>query len=165
MSATFVEPASHLELIDGREVQKPVPKKFHALIQAYLTVILWNVLHDEYDVASELNVWCGPDRLVPDVTVARLRAEYRDGDLVESPALVAEIMSPGQTIGNLLDKASRLVAAGANRCWVIWPEQKRAWTLTPDGNIVEEVDHLQAHFDTVAVTVPLLKLWAELERG
>ncbi len=165
MSAVFVEPY-HLELIDGQEVEKPLPKKLHVAVQSYLLFLFLNLLRERYLCASELNFWCGPDRLVPDITVVRRGADYRDGDLVEAPALVVEILSPGQTIGSLMDKASRLVmAGGAKCCWVIWPERKRAWTFTLDGNMIEETESLTARFDDVPVIVPLADLWAELDRA
>ena len=107
----FVEPY-HLELINGQEVEKPLPKRLHVIVQSYLQFLFLSLLRERYLCASELNFWCGLDRLVPDLTIVRRGAEYRDGDLVEAPALVVKILSPGQTIGSLMDKASRLVMAG-----------------------------------------------------
>ena len=80
----------------------------------------------KYRVLSELNVLCGDDRLVPDITVARRNAKYRDGDLADPASLCIEIFSPGQTFSTLLDRAERLVKAGTPVCWLIWPERRQA---------------------------------------
>ena len=34
MSAVLTEPIYHTELIDGREIQKPLPKNLHAFTQS-----------------------------------------------------------------------------------------------------------------------------------
>jgi Uma2 family endonuclease len=164
MGAVLVEPKYHLELIDGREIQKPLPKKLHFLIQSYLIWIFSSLLREHYLIAPEANVWCGEDRLVPDVTLIPLGAEYDDGDLVSPPALCVEIMSPGQSIRDLLDKANRLVKAGAPSCWVIWPERRRAWSLT-ETDLIEETQHLTIRLNELEVRILLADLWAELARG
>ena len=67
MSTVLVEAAYHKELIDGRETDKPLPKNLHAFIQTFLAATLSASLPRRYRVATELNVLCGPDRLVPDI--------------------------------------------------------------------------------------------------
>jgi hypothetical protein len=44
MSTVLTQPQYHVELIDGREVEKPVPKKLHVFVQQYLIVELTRVL-------------------------------------------------------------------------------------------------------------------------
>ena len=84
MSTVLVQPAYHLELIDGREVQKPLPKRYHFLIESYLIHTIANSLPSRYRVGPELNVLCGPDRLVPDVVVVERSARYQNDDLNHS---------------------------------------------------------------------------------
>ena len=59
MSAVDVSTQYHTEIIDGREVLKPLPKKLHILVQTYLTGILLRDLAKQYRVMPELNVLCG----------------------------------------------------------------------------------------------------------
>ena len=132
MSAAFTDVLSTVELIDGISVPKPLPKKLHARIQAYLVRILGNSLPEIYDVLSELNVLAGNDRLIPDVTVTTRDAFYMDGDLSDAPLLTVEILSPGQSVSSLFDKANRLIWAGTPVCWIIWPERRKAWVYTAD---------------------------------
>jgi hypothetical protein len=45
----------HLEVIDGREVEKLAPKKLHILIQTYLIIALHRMLPPRYRALPELN--------------------------------------------------------------------------------------------------------------
>ena len=163
MSTVVTEPAYHLERIDGREIQKPLPKNLHAFIQNFLIALLNRDLPKRYRVGPELNVLCGDDRLVPDVTVMERNARYEDGDLADPPQLAVEIMSPGQTVGRLFDKADRLVRAGCPICWVIWPERRQAWMYSAD-RMLEATETLTASLsDGSRIEVNLAEMWAELD--
>jgi Uma2 family endonuclease len=158
----LVEPAYHTELIDGREVEKPLPKNLHAFIQTFLAAVFSARLPRRYRAATELNVLCGPDRLVPDITVMERSARYESGDLADPPALAVEIMSPGQTLSDLLNKCERLHKAGTPECWVIWPEKRQAWTYAP-GSFHEASKTLTVSLDPIAVEISLAEMWSELD--
>jgi Uma2 family endonuclease len=161
MSAILVDPAYHLERIDGREVQKPLPKKLHALVQSYLIRILSVNTQPNVRVLSELNVLCGDDRVIPDVTVVPRNARYIDGDLADPAILAVEILSPGQPLSILIDKAERLIKAGTPVCWIIWPERRQAWMFS--------VDALREAGETLtagnAIEVGLAAMWADLDES
>ncbi len=162
--ATVLTPATyHTELIDGQEIEKPVPKNLHAFAQTYLIQWFGRELSPKYRVASELNVWCGPDRLILDVTVLPRNARFVEGDLADPAQLAIEILSPGQTIGSLFDKADRIVKAGTPMCWVIWPEHRQVWQYESE-QLTEANEQLFAPLsgsDSVAVSLP--ELWKELD--
>ncbi|MBV8550026.1 MAG: Uma2 family endonuclease [Acidobacteriaceae bacterium] len=163
MSTVLTEPLYHSELIDGHEVQKPLPKKLHFLIEAFIIVTLARLLPKRFRVGPELNVLCGADRLVPDVSVVDRDARYINGDLADPAILCVEIVSPGQTIANLFDKADRLLRAGTPLCWIIWPERRKAWMYTAD-DLVEAADTLQALLpDGNTIQVSTAEMWAELD--
>ena len=56
---SLTEPLYHVELIDGREVQKPLPKKLHVLLRRYLIVALSLELPANYLALPELNLLTG----------------------------------------------------------------------------------------------------------
>ncbi len=120
----------HTEFIDGQEVPKPLPKNLHAFIQGFLIRWFGRELPGQYYNLPELNVLCGPDPLVPEITVVAKGARYSNGDLAEAAPLVVEFFSPGQSIGDLFGKADRFLQAGTRYCWIIWPEKRKAWTYT-----------------------------------
>lgn len=159
MSAVLTGPKYHVERIDGKEIEKPTPKKLHAFVMAALMAELFkqNVL--DLMVLPALDVLVGNgDWIVPDIVIARRDAKYDNGMLAEPPVLAVEIMSPGQTFGNLLDKCDRLHRAGTARCWVIWPEKRKAWHYFAN-EIFEDVETLRC--DDINVTVA--RLFAKLD--
>jgi Uma2 family endonuclease len=161
MSTILIDPAYHVERIDGREVQKPLPKKLHAFVQSYLLRILSVNTQPNVRVLSELNVLCGEDRVIPDVTVVRRNARYIDGDLADPAILAVEILAPGQPLSILIDKAERLIKAGTPMCWIIWPERRQAWMFS--------VDALREAGETLtagnAIEVSLAAMWADLDES
>jgi Uma2 family endonuclease len=162
MSSVLVEAAYHKELIDGHEVEKPLPKKLHARVQAYLIRVLAMTIPQSYEALPELNVLCGGDRLVPDITVTERSARYEDGDLADAPALAVEIMSPGQTLSDLVDRCERLHKAGAAQCWIIWPERRQAWMFTPV-SLEAAKENLTASFGEDSIEINLAEMWSELD--
>src|SRR6478609_704191 len=125
MGAVSTSVEYHLERINGRDVRKPLPKRLHALVQtrAIIALAKWSG-NLNFEVLSEVDVLTrGDDWLVPDVTVARASAKYRGGKPAEGAELAIEIMSPGQTIGQLFDKCELLHAGGNKHCWVLWPQK------------------------------------------
>ena len=167
MSSVLTESLYHVELIDGREVQKPLPKKFHAIIQSYLIAVLTARLPKrQYQVLSELNVLCGEDhrdRVVPDITVALRAAVYREGDLLGPAVLCVEILSRGQTLSTLLDRSERLLKAGTPLCWVIWPERRQAWTYAQEDLRVADETLIVPMNEGKTIEVSLAEMWAELD--
>ena len=167
MSAV-TEPLYHLELIDGVEVQKPLPKRPHAVVQMFLLAYLLSRLEEQgYDVLPELSVWCGADRLIPDLTVVSQKAQYADGDLVSAADLVIEIRSPGQSREGLFEKARRLSTRlhHASTAWVIDPETREAWVVV-NGHADSAAGALQAGIGSGAyeLTVPLAEIWQALQQ-
>jgi len=154
----------HVERIDGREIQKPVPKKLHSVIQDYMGRKLAEKIPDSCQVLPELNVICGEDRLVPEITVASRSARCIDGDLADPAVLCVEIMSPGQTLSNIFDKAERLLNSGLPICWIVWPERRQAWAYTV-GGLSEAIDALTAEMPDgpAPVTISTADMWGSLD--
>ncbi len=165
--STIASTATRYELIDGCEIEKPLPKKLHFFIQSYLVLALRHALSRAYIAGAELNILTGdrtPDGrrefVVPDVVVVDRGAKYEDGDLAQPPLLAIEILSPGQTIGDMFNRAERLLRLGTPVVWVVWPEKRQAWERTSD-SLVEKTLTLSAGID--AVEIQLAEMWSELD--
>lgn len=119
----------HVERIRGCEIQKPLPRRLHAILQKRIMLELAKLEAEGLlEILPELDVLTGGgDWIVPDVTVVRVDAVYQDGKLSGPAEIAVEIMSPGQTIGQLFDKCELLHAAGTKHCWVLWPAKRTAW--------------------------------------
>jgi Uma2 family endonuclease len=176
MSTTYDLTSSHakyhIELIDGRETEKPLPKKLHSLVERYLIVALSRLLPARCIVAPELNVLTGGrttdgrrEYVVPDLVVVDRHAKYEDGDLAEPPLWAVEILSPGQTIGDLFIRAERLLKLGTPMVWVIWPERRKAWEYSVRITSLFELEESNKTLAGVGMEleIQLDEMWADMD--
>ncbi len=163
----------HVALIGGREIEKPSPKKLHSLIERYLILALSRLLPARYIVAPELNILTGGrtadgrrEYVVPDLVVVDRQARYEDGDLAEPPLWAVEILSPGQTIGDLFIRAERLLKLGTPLVWVIWPERRKAWEYSARAASLFELEESTKTLvgTGVEMEIRLDEMWADMDR-
>jgi len=142
------------ELVEGQLQPKMSPKYKHANIQGRLYRLIddWCELRQWGRVCLEWGVVLqrlGVDWVpVPDLTyVSYMRlpkAWEEDEPCPVVPELVIEIISPGQTFGDLTNKATDYLQAGVDRVWVVDPKAQAVTifrndglpqTVKPDGSI------------------------------
>lgn len=133
------------ELVNGQAVPKFAvpemsPKFFHSSITGALFILLsqwsqqrgrvrieWAIALTRADAA-----WVP----VPDLTYIsydRLPADWmKDEACPISPELVIEIISLGQTFGEMTEKATDYLTAGILRVWVVDPRAKSITVFTPN---------------------------------
>lgn len=119
------------ELVAGQLKQKMSPKYKHSTLQLRLLIALnsWCEQHlcgrvlPEWGVVLHRNSedWVP----VPDLTYVSYQRLPQEWDLDEAcpvlPELVIEIISPGQTFGQMTQKATDYLLAGVDRVWVVDP--------------------------------------------
>ncbi len=115
------------ELIDDQSVPKMSTKYFHASLQKTPLLLLdqWSQgkgrIETEWAVLLQRNErdWV----LVPDliyVSFERLPKNWLEDEACPVlPELVIEIISPGQTFGEMIVKATDYLKAGVDRVWVV----------------------------------------------
>ncbi len=123
------------ELINGQAIPKMSPKFFHARLQKTLLFIFedWSKnkgrIEAEWAIIFQKNAqnWVP----VPDLTYIsyeRLCQEWmKDEACPNIPELVIEIISPGQTFGEMTQKATDYLQAGVDRVWIV---DTKAQTIT-----------------------------------
>jgi Uma2 family endonuclease len=115
------------EFRDGQAVPKMSPKFFHSQIQKTLLFLLhqWSEnrgrVEPEWAITLKLN---GKNWVpVPDLTYVsfeRLPADWmQDEPCPVVPELAIEIISPGQSFGDLAEKAADYLNAGVLRVWIV----------------------------------------------
>lgn len=128
------------ELVDGEAVPKMSPKRFHSALQKALLRIIddWcqgkGEVYPEWAIALKRN---GEDWVpAPDLTYIsyeRLPAEVMEDEACPvPPELAIEIISPGQTFGQLTEKATDYLEAGVLRVWVVDPQARSITVFYPD---------------------------------
>ncbi len=123
------------EFFAGQAIPKMSPKFFHASVQSALLILLTQWCRGKGRVRTEWSVLLkhdGQDWVpTPDLTYVSFerlpRSWLRDEACPVLPELVIEIISPGQTFGQLITKATNYLGAGITQVWVIDVEAR---TLT-----------------------------------
>lgn len=134
-------PKSHdrYELIDGNIIAKIAPQRFHSKKQRALLRYLEDWGESRGEVGIEWSVilqrrgkaWVPiPDLLF--VSQNRLPENLGDEPCPIPPDLAIEIISPGQSFGEMAEKAMDYLNAGIFRVWVVDPQAQSITVFTPD---------------------------------
>lgn len=128
------------ELIDGQKVPKMSPKKFHSRLTRSLIKLLeqWGEERGEIGVEWAVKLTRkGRDWVpVPDllyVSYERLSPDWNQDEACPVvPELVIEIISQGQTFGQLAAKARDYLDAQVLRVWVVDSKARSITVFYPD---------------------------------
>ncbi|MBN3961990.1 Uma2 family endonuclease [Nostoc sp. NMS8] len=128
------------ELIDGQAIPKMSPKKFHSKLTRALLNLIEQCCEGKGEVCPELAVALtrrGRDWMpIPDILYIsneRLPLDWdQEGICSVPPDLVIEIISPGQTFGQMAAKAKDYLDAKVLRVWVLDSKARSITVFYPD---------------------------------
>ncbi len=119
MDAPVVEKSAY-ELERG----KPMPSKNHAILQGNLYFHLRQHLAARYQIVPEISLALAKE-YIPDLALFT-HLEYtpvQDEVRVEAiPECVIEILSPSQSLNELVEKSNQYFTAGVRSYWLVLPE-------------------------------------------
>ena len=128
------------ELVDGKAIPKMSPKFFHAKLSFILCNLIKNCCEEKGEVWAEWSItlirngrnWVPtPDLLY--VSYERLPENWNENEACPvPPELAIEIISPGQTFGQIMRKVENYLNAGVLRVWVIDIEDRSIIVFYPD---------------------------------
>lgn len=127
------------ELINGNIVPKMAPQRFHSRTQRALLRYLEDWGESRGEVGVEWSVilqrkdqdWVPiPDLLF--VSKERLPNNLGDEPCPIPPDLAIEIVSPGQSFGEMAEKAMDYLKAGVLRVWVVDPQAQSITVFAPE---------------------------------
>ena len=128
------------ELIAGEAIPKMSPKRFHSLLTGTFYTLLADWSKEKGEVGIEWAVilerngedWAPvPDLLY--ISYEKLPLErFEDEACPFPPELVIEIISPGQSFGDLSEKATDYLNAGVARVWIVDAQAKSITIFYPD---------------------------------
>lgn len=122
MEAVALE-VSQCELKRG----KPTPSVNHSIVQLNLGFELKTRYREQFRFVSEINIEVAGRVMIPDLGIFPKTVAYLSTDSIvapQSPLTPVEILSPSQSIGELISKAAVYFAAGVQSCWIVVPEVK-----------------------------------------
>jgi Uma2 family endonuclease len=106
---------------------KPMPSKNHGIIQGKLVFLLMLHFSEKYEIASEINVVINDRIKVPDIGIFE-DVQYTPGhdeiSVTETPVGVIEILSPKQSMADLISKSYEYFEAGVKSYWLVLPDVK-----------------------------------------
>ena len=110
------------EFVEGRIVERAVPKFKHARMQMFLGRELWAIdCRLGLTSVSEQRVQTRPDRFrIPDVCVLT-EIPDESGIVTKPPYLCIEILSPEDTMAYTMEKVREYLSFGVEWVWVIDP--------------------------------------------
>ena len=163
------------EYIGGRIIQKMSPLFPHSRLQGSL----WRRLEDFArprklgEAFLELRCVFGGASQVPDIAfLAEDRIpKYRRGEEPShfpfAPDLAVEILSPGQTVGELKLKLRHSLKHGSKLGWLILPRRELVHVLRPrhKATVLQIGDALDGGEVLPGFTLPLTELFSWLERA
>lgn len=119
--STSIETLSAYELERG----KPMPSTIHSLIQNNLIYELNHRYRSQYQIFPELSLNT-PDNmpLVPDIAIYPKFEIDRQNDVLrreDAPLATIEILSPKQSLNELIEKNNRYFQIGVTSCWIVIP--------------------------------------------
>ncbi|MEH2177951.1 Uma2 family endonuclease [Nostoc sp.] len=128
------------ELVDGQASPKMSPKKFHSKLTRALLNLIEQCCEGKGEVCPELAVALtrrGRDWMpIPDILYIsneRLPLDWeQEGICSVPPNLVIEIISPGQTFGQMAAKAKDYLDAKVLRVWVLDSKARSITVFYPD---------------------------------
>ena len=140
----FREPGKSAELVRGVLVVREPPSTRHGGRAARLALHLGNFaaehrLGEVFAQDTGFKIQHAPDTVrAPDVAFVsgeRLERIPAEGYAEMAPDLVAEILSPGDRPGDVLEKVGQWLSAGARLVWVLDPVGQQARVYRADGTV------------------------------
>jgi Uma2 family endonuclease len=136
-------PGKKVELVRGVPVVQELPSTLHGFVAGVLFQRLALFVGEQalglvflqdtgFKIASNPDTVRGPD--VAFVSRERMPELPRRGYVPIAPDLVAEVVSPNDTLGEVLSKAGEWLRAGCRLVWVIDPDHRRARIYRADGS-------------------------------
>ncbi len=109
-----------------------MPSEVHGYIQGRLIARLY-AYEDKYNILSELSLDLNDWGSVPDIAIYPKRnMNFREDRIeVTTPPLCAiEILSPSQSLQELVNKASLYFQHGAKSCWLVIPSLENIYVFS-----------------------------------
>jgi Uma2 family endonuclease len=112
---------------------KPMPSKLHSRLQTNILVYLVNNYQEKYDIFSELSLSLDGWDSVPDICIyEKTEIDYQNDEieLTTPPLCAIEIVSPSQSINELILKAGKYFDKQVKSCWLVIPMLKNIYVFT-----------------------------------
>lgn len=118
------------------ERNKPMPSRLHSQIQSRLNGIFYTEYSAKYEACSELTLRLpqAPQDFVPDLSIYAVdtlpTGGLDDVQVTIAPLCVVEIISPPQSLYELVQKINGYFQYGVQSAWLVVPEMQNIFVYT-----------------------------------
>jgi Uma2 family endonuclease len=112
---------------------KPMPSEIHGYIQSNLILEIGSAYRSQYNLFSELSLDLNNWGSVPDIAIyPKRKMNFReDRTEVTTPPLCAiEILSPSQSLQELVNKGRSYFQHGVKSCWLVIPSLENIYVFS-----------------------------------
>ncbi|AUD03420.1 Uma2 family endonuclease [Spirosoma pollinicola] len=146
-----------------QERGKPMPSKVHAYVQSNIIFELKSRYKDRFTFLSEISLDLNGWWSVPDLAIyPKMAIDVRQDEIrITTPPLCAiEIISPMQSLQELVDKSKAYFEHGAQSCWLVLPGLRSIYVFSSfdDFKTFTHTDTLLD--DTLKISIPLAEVFA-----
>ena len=124
------------ELRHGETFKLVIPKMKHSRVQWQLRHLLERAAGNAGIVDKEVGFRPVPEhefRIVDVAFVSKARWDSADDYLFGAPEIVIEVLSPSNTVTEMLDKEKLCLENGCQEFWIVDPDLRLVKVSTPDG--------------------------------
>jgi Uma2 family endonuclease len=146
-----------------QERGKPMPSELHGYVQGKLLSKLDNAYEDTYSFFSELTLSLNNWESVPDIAIyPKRKLNFREDRIqVTAPPLCAiEILSPSQSLQELVSKADKYFSYGVKSCWLVIPSLENVYVFSSTDNYTIFRSHQKLVDPVLSVELELAKIFS-----
>ncbi len=117
---------------------KPMPSKNHATLQMRISGSLFSRYANQFTILPEVRIDINDSDYTPDICVYPLLpfdSRHDEIQMTELPLTAVEILSPTQSVEELVAKFEVYFKAGVGSGWLVQPALQTIFLLTPDNKI------------------------------
>jgi len=152
------------DYVDGQVQERSLGELDHGSLQLAIAVLLNNRRHEwRIRVVPELRVQVSADRFrVPDICVLSAQAP-REQVVRSAPLLCIEILSPEDTLSQMVERVHDFLNMGVRQVWIFDPRLRSA--MVCEGATMAEHNAGQLALPGTQVTIDLADVFRVLDEG
>lgn len=116
-----------------------MPTIQHGVLQLSLITIIAPLLTNDVKIVPPITFRGLEQKYTPDASIyfsAVLAAFFRLEEIAPPPLIAIEIISPGQTIAQMVKKCEGMIASGVEECWIVEPANESITVCTKERRFV-----------------------------
>ncbi|MFK7982258.1 MAG: Uma2 family endonuclease [Saprospiraceae bacterium] len=133
MEVTILEKSNY-----ETEREKPMPSINHSIVQGNLVFYLKLAYRKKYRILPEINIDVIDKGRVPDIAICNVNVPFQPGEdsikLNDIPYGVIEILSPKQSLSELVQKSVEYFAVGIKSYWLVLPDLRSIYIFDKPQN-------------------------------